>query len=308
MLLKTKILLVEDDDTIVDLVYAALESAGYQVLRASNGAFGIEMLKLYTPDMMVLDVMMPVMDGIKAAGHIRQDEELSDIPILMLTALGNVDSKVDGFDAGADAYMPKPFDLREFKAQIKALLRGRKRSPMRNPVTGLPGPGVITETVTRALSSDDENSLVVVNLREVDAYVNRAAFAHSKALAKQAGELLQDQLTKSFQFTSFIGHRGGGEFALMLPSDSAENFARDLVARVTADQAALVADDAPLSTVTLDVAVVPLAGISEDSKSELNARLNQTMRVAAANDASSYAMWSPPPDDRGDGGDKSAAE
>lgn len=294
MLLKTKILLAEDDDTIVDLVYAALESAGFNVLRAGHGAQALEMLRLYTPDLLVLDVMMPVMDGIETAGHIRKDEALADTPILMLTALSSVDNKIDGLDAGADAYLPKPFDLREFKAQLKALLRVKKRGPGSNPVTGLPGPCVINDNLVKALAQKDENALVFASVPEIDTLCTRVKFDQTVATVTSMAELFQDVMTKHFQFTSFLGHGGGGEFIIVLPSDAAEGLAKDLVARFDDAQASWLPETTPVPSLTLKIAVVPVSGLESDDREGLSARVDEAVKSARAGKGSNYVVWSPP--------------
>ena len=138
MLLK-KIVVAEDDDAIAHMVSMALGDAGYLCIRARDGEEALRITKIHQPDLLVLDVMMPRLDGRQVASKLKEDVILSKIPILMLTALSDVDSRIQGLDAGADDYMSKPFDLREFSARIRALIRSARRERDRNPTTDLPG-------------------------------------------------------------------------------------------------------------------------------------------------------------------------
>ncbi|WP_428263154.1 response regulator transcription factor [Haliangium sp.] len=293
MLLKTRILLAEDDDTIVDLVYAALANAGFEVMHAENGARGLEMLRLYTPDLLVLDVMMPVMDGIEVANRLRKDEELADTPILMLTALSNIDNKVHGLDSGADAYIPKPFDLREFTAQLKALLRVKKRSPGRNPITALPGPAAIVEAVERALEKRENQALVYVVVRELEELRKRQGFGKAVTVVEGMAALLQDEMRKHFQFTAFLGHGGGGEFVMMVPKDSAAGLAHSVVERFAEAQGRwLTSDDGADLSLSAAVAVVPMAGVEPGEVAALSTRVVETITAATETEGSGYAQWS----------------
>lgn len=114
-----KILIVDDEPAIIDLIKINLELEGFETLSAYNGRDAVELAKSDKPDLVVLDVMMPVMDGFEAASFIRE----LNIPIIMLTAKNNISDKLQGLDTGADDYMTKPFDARELVARIKTVLR-----------------------------------------------------------------------------------------------------------------------------------------------------------------------------------------
>jgi two-component system OmpR family response regulator len=115
-----KILVVDDDDQIRELATAFLKGAGYDVLEAVDGLDALEMLKTTRPDLAILDVMMPNLDGWELC---RQLREAYDFPILMLTAMGDTSYKVKGFELGSDDYLVKPFEPLELLARVKALLK-----------------------------------------------------------------------------------------------------------------------------------------------------------------------------------------
>jgi len=115
-----RILIVDDDPEIVNFVRTGLVYEGYTVDTAINGAEALVRARELAPDLVVLDVMMPGLNGLEVAGRLRQ---AGNVPILMLTAKGTTSDKVAGFESGADDYLVKPFDFEELLARIKALLR-----------------------------------------------------------------------------------------------------------------------------------------------------------------------------------------
>ena len=116
----TSVLVVEDDKYIADLLHLYLEKEGYAVTLASDGGLGLEKFRAIGPDLVLLDVMMPVMDGWQLCRIIRSE---SNVPIVMLTAKAETDDKVMGLKAGADDYITKPFEMKEVLARIEAVLR-----------------------------------------------------------------------------------------------------------------------------------------------------------------------------------------
>lgn len=116
----TKLLIVDDDPNICEMLRLYLESEGYQVKTANDGADGVNFFKIYEPDLVLLDIMMPKKDGWQVCREIR---EISPKPVIMITAKGEVFDKVLGLELGADDFIVKPFDMKELSARIKAVLR-----------------------------------------------------------------------------------------------------------------------------------------------------------------------------------------
>ena len=114
------VLIVEDDQNIADLLRLYLEKEGYVAAIASDGGTGVEMFRKLQPDLVLLDVMLPVLDGWGVLRTIRQD---SQTPVIMLTAKGETNDKVSGLKMGADDYITKPFEMKEVLARIEAVLR-----------------------------------------------------------------------------------------------------------------------------------------------------------------------------------------
>ena len=129
------ILVVDDEALLVKGIRFNLKSDGYEVITGSNGQEAVDLAKADQPYLIVLDVMMPVMDGLTACARIR---EFSDVPIILLTAKTDDMDKLMGFDHGADDYLTKPFNILELKARIRALLRrtGAGEKPRENKLVG----------------------------------------------------------------------------------------------------------------------------------------------------------------------------
>ena len=132
-----KILVVDDDTNICELLRLYLTKEGYQVTTANDGEEGLEKFSQVKPDMVLLDVMMPRLDGLEVCRRIRK---MGNTPVMMLTAKGETFDKVLGLELGADDYMVKPFDAKEVVARIKAVLRRcrehRGRDRIRQPASG----------------------------------------------------------------------------------------------------------------------------------------------------------------------------
>ena len=128
------VLVVEDDKNIQELLQLYLEKEGYSVTVADDGGQGLAKFRAIKPDLVLLDVMMPVMDGWSVCKSIRAD---SDTPVIMLTAKSDTDDNITGLKAGADDYITKPFEMREVLARIEAVLRRTDRSESEKPIRRL---------------------------------------------------------------------------------------------------------------------------------------------------------------------------
>ncbi len=169
---KARILLIDDDFDIQRLVGLILNRAGYEVHKANNGVEGLEKIDELDPDLVILDVMMPVVSGLSVCQRIRSQPHTRHLPVLMLSALGKVDDVVKGFEVGADNYATKPIDAKELVARIKALLaRAVPAASVKAAHTialigAKGGVGVTSTAVNLAVSlAQKGNSVVLVELR-----------------------------------------------------------------------------------------------------------------------------------------------
>ncbi len=139
-----KILVIDDDKAINELIKINLELNGYSVVQAFDGISGFALCKQEFPALVVLDVMMPDVDGFTVAQRIRQNSETKDIPILMLTALSQINDKVNGFNIGVDDYLVKPFEMEELQVRVRALLKRTHQIPESASTRELQSIGEIT--------------------------------------------------------------------------------------------------------------------------------------------------------------------
>lgn len=154
-----RILIIEDDEAIVKVLQRGLTYEGYEASAALDGESGLVMARANPPDLVVLDWMLPGMDGLEVCEKLR---EAGSVPILMLTAKDTVDDRVKGLDAGADDYMVKPFELEEFLARVRALLR---RTQQERAVV-LTFEDLSLDTSTRQASR--ENRVISLTAKEYD--------------------------------------------------------------------------------------------------------------------------------------------
>jgi DNA-binding response OmpR family regulator len=117
------ILVVDDDEDVLKTIQISLTKSGYQVIAENNGFQALQTARREKPNLVILDISMPDMDGIEVCKQLRASQATVSVPILMLTARGNIESKTAGFEAGADDYLVKPFALQELNLRLKALLR-----------------------------------------------------------------------------------------------------------------------------------------------------------------------------------------
>ena len=158
-----KILVVDDEALLVKGIRFNLKSDGYDVITGSNGQEAVDLTKEAQPDLVILDVMMPVMDGLTACGKIR---EFSDVPIILLTAKTDDMDKLMGFDHGADDYLTKPFNILELKARIRALLRRAGAAEKQQSASTLIGGNITLDLDARNAYKGQE--LVVLTAKEFD--------------------------------------------------------------------------------------------------------------------------------------------
>lgn len=139
-----KILVVDDDTSINELIKVNLELGGYKAIQAYDGIKGFALAKQELPSLIILDVMMPEVDGFTVAKRVRENPSTKDIPIIMLTALSQLNDKANGYNIGVDDYLVKPFEIEELLMRVKALLKRTHQIPISASVKDLQTLGEIT--------------------------------------------------------------------------------------------------------------------------------------------------------------------
>ena len=294
MLLK-KIVIAEDDDAIAHMVNMTLGDAGFLCLRANDGEEALNLVRLHTPDLLVLDVMMPRLDGREVARRVKDDVLLSRTPILMLTALSSVDDKVNGIDAGADAYMSKPFDLRELSAQVKALIRASTRERQRNPSTNLPGSGAVEDHILGQLRKGEDITIAHITVREFDEYVELVGFSRAESLTKTLSELVLDKVRAHSPDKPFVGHLGGTDFIAVVTRESTDALIQDVFKAFEDRRDAWDLRENPDAPLSLLAGAADARDLDEENPAaDITRRVTRSLKSAKdSKDGSNYVIWQP---------------
>jgi diguanylate cyclase (GGDEF)-like protein len=234
-----KILVADDEPGIRQLLRAFLERAEFQVVLAQNGDEAVRLAQENVPDVIVVDVMMPQMDGYEVCRQLRNDTRTSHVPILMLTSRSAVGDKITGFESGADDYVTKPFDLNELVARIRSLLRRAREATVRNPLTGLPGNRLLQEEIKHRLQRGDPLALLYVDMDNFKALNDAYGFVRGDQAIQLLAQLCQEAVQKNGGADDFIGHIGGDDFAIITTPDCVDKICTTLIERFDAAAPAL---------------------------------------------------------------------
>jgi two-component system cell cycle response regulator len=228
-----KLLVVDDEQPILDLLRRRLEAMGYTVLALSGGGKVVETARRLMPDLILLDVMMPDLDGFSVCQALKADPAVQDIPIIMMTARSEVDSRIRGLELGAHDYVPKPFETSELVARIRAALRVKQlqdelkvanrrleQLAASDPLTDLPNrrtfDGQFFVAVERSRRGGEVLSVMMI---DVDHFkVVNDTYGHQ--VGDDALRALGRLINSRRRVTDLIGRYGGEEFAWVLPGAS----------------------------------------------------------------------------------------
>jgi diguanylate cyclase (GGDEF)-like protein len=210
------VLVVDDDPDIVRFVQVNLEVEGFDVIGARNGFDALRMAIRDRPDLAVIDVMMPGVDGLELTRQLRGNPATSAMPIIMLTAKGQTVDKVIGLTAGADDYVLKPFDTMELVARIRSMLRRTKEIRESSPLTGLPGNNRILQEVQTRAASHEPFAVGHIDIDRFKTVNDAYGFARGDEFIAALAECLQNA-ADAIQTSPrpFIGHIGGDDFVLV---------------------------------------------------------------------------------------------
>lgn len=212
----TKTILIADDDPAIrQLLTLMLRSSGYTTLVAENGYQLIQLAQEQMPDLLLVDLMMPHLDGYEAIRQLRNDTRTGHIPMLILTARNNPTDVVVGFETGADDYITKPFRTDELLARIKSHLRRAAQRPVHNPLTGLAGNVLLLEEIRYRIRRTDSFAMLYVDLNNFKAFNDTYGFARGDLMIKLVAEVLVESIGKLRSERDFVGHIGGDDFALI---------------------------------------------------------------------------------------------
>jgi diguanylate cyclase (GGDEF)-like protein len=227
------ILVVDDDPDIARFVEVNLRSAGYDVTVAGDGEEALERAAELRPDLVLLDVMMPRIDGFEVAQRLRKNPQTANTSIIMLTAKALSADKVTGLQSGADDYIIKPFDPIELLARVKGTLRRAKEMRNLSPLTGLPGNIRIQEEIERQVREDRPFAVLYSDLDNFKTYNDQKGFVRGDRLIQETARIIQDAVVEFGSTESFVGHVGGDDFVAVVPPEVAEGVAKRICERFT---------------------------------------------------------------------------
>jgi len=224
-----RILVVDDEESIRRIIALHLKKGGYETIMASDGEEGIELALRLQPDLILLDLMMPKMDGYTVARKLRADFATSQIPIIMLTAKFTIDDKMIGLEAGANDYITKPFAVGELLARIRTVLNWSKRQRAANPLTGLPGNISIEEELKKRIAAKSAFAVVYVDLDDFKAYNDYYGYNQGDQAIRELSKILMDACRIEGDGSEFVGHVGGDDFLFITGVERAEGISRRVI-------------------------------------------------------------------------------
>ncbi|HWQ12691.1 MAG TPA: response regulator [Roseiflexaceae bacterium] len=210
-----RILIADDEPAVLQLLELVLRSNGYEVLNAQNGDQLVRTAQETVPDLLIIDLMMPHMDGYEAIRQLRNDTRTAHLPMLILTAKSAPDDVVTGFETGADDYITKPFNIPELLARIKAQLARAARKPVLNPLTGLSGNILLAEELKYRLKSGAHFALLYIDIDNFKAFNDTYGPARGDRVIRLLAEVLTEAVQACGAGGDFIGHIGGDDFAIL---------------------------------------------------------------------------------------------
>ena len=216
------ILIVEDEQDIALLVATTLETEGYVCHVASRGDDALDLALRVRPDLVVLDLLLPGLDGVEVCRLLRKDPRTASAGIIMLTARCSPIDRVTGLEAGADDYVDKPFDLRELVARVNTSLRRARRLRATSPLTGLPGNFEIESRLDSRIAGEEEFALLHVDLDGFKSYNDHYGFLKGDRAIVQTAHIVVSAAEDLGGADAFVGHIGGDDFVVVCGVDQAE--------------------------------------------------------------------------------------
>lgn len=229
---KQKILIVEDDIDVAEMVTAYFRAQGYDVLTVNWGEDGVRACQTTHPDLVILDIRLPDIDGYEVARRLRHDRRTADVPIIFLTEKRERADKLQGLELGADDYITKPFDIQELRLRVRNALQRISQGSLTNPVSGLPEGPLVDERLTAA-AQDDSLAVLLVSLENLDAFRETYGFVASDDVLRAFSVMIHNTLNETGAKDGFLGHLGAAEFVLVVQAFALPSLRERLRSRLT---------------------------------------------------------------------------
>ncbi len=217
---KPTILIVEDDLDIADMLNAYFRVQGYDVLAVNWGEDGVRAAQSNSPDLVILDIRLPDIDGFEVARRLRSNRKTKTIPIIFLTEKRERSDKLKGLELQADDYITKPFDIQELRLRVRNALQRARQNSLTNAVTGLAEGRLVDEALEAALGRASE-VVLVVSLRNLDQFREVYGFVAADDLLRAVAIMLRNSAREAASAEDFIGHLSPTDFVIICPPGSA---------------------------------------------------------------------------------------
>ncbi len=221
---RRKVLVVDDEERMVRFIRLNLEQDGFIVVEAFNGKQALQRLRDATPDLILLDIMMPDLDGFEVLQMIR---EINNVPVIMLTAKGEEDDRVRGLELGADDYITKPFDIEELKLRVQGAIRRSERESLTDPRSGLPAGRLIEEQLCRTIR-EAEWAYMDIRINYFDQFRDVYGFVAGDDVLRFTAMLIGEVVDELGTVNDFIGHAGGDNFIIVTTESAAPDIRQRL--------------------------------------------------------------------------------
>lgn len=233
-----KILIIDDSIEHIKILIALLEDL-YDVYFAKSGKEGLAILPSVSPDIILLDIMMPEMDGFTVCTKIKDEPKWQETPIIFISAQGADEDEKKGLELGAIDYITKPFSPSIVRARIKNHLQ--LRTAMQelkhlyslaldaNPITGLPGNNSIAQHIESKVASEENYCVIYTDIDNFKAYNDKYGFARGDEVIAFTSNTIQSAVRSSLCSNAFVGHVGGDDFILVIPSEYGSKIPKEIV-------------------------------------------------------------------------------
>lgn len=214
--IKPKILIVEDDLDVAEMLNAYFRVQGYEVYTVNWGEDGVRSCQTIHPDLVILDIRLPDIDGYEVARRLRGDRRTADIPIIFLTEKRDRSDRLQGLELGADDYITKPFDVQELRLRVRNALKRVSQGSLTNPVTGLPEGALVDEKLSEVLGRDG-TALLFVAIENMTFFREAYGFVASDDVLRAISLMIVNTMREVSRPEDFLGHLNVTEFVLVLP-------------------------------------------------------------------------------------------
>lgn len=209
------VLVVDDDPNVGLLISAVLKKFNYTVVTLYSGEEVLRFLDNDKPDLILMDLRMPGLDGYALCKRIRDNPDTHGLPIIILSGVSEVDAKVNTIELGADDFITKPFDVRELRARINRILKRKSADVSLNPLTHLPGSPAIEEDVLKRIASGTPFAFAYIDADNFKAYNDVYGYAKGDTVIMHIASVLSDAAKAHAGQDYFLGHVGGDDFVLV---------------------------------------------------------------------------------------------